>query len=86
VRLTCGAKPAKAGVSRMRTVGVLLLILGILALGYQGFTYVTRDKVVDLGPVEVTKEKTKTVYVPPILGIVALAAGIALLVSGSRST
>jgi hypothetical protein len=70
----------------MRTVGVLLLILGILALGYQGFTYVARDKVVDLGPVEVTKEKTKTVYVPPILGIVALAAGIALLVSGSRST
>lgn len=70
----------------MRTVGVLLLILGILALGYQGFTYVTRDKVVDLGPVEVTKEKTKTVYLPPVLGVVALAAGIALLVSGSRST
>jgi hypothetical protein len=70
----------------MRAVGVLLLILGILALGYQGFTYVTRDKVVDLGPVEVTKEKTKTVYLPPILGVVALAAGIALLVSGSRNT
>jgi hypothetical protein len=70
----------------MRAVGVLLLILGILALGYQGFTYVTRDKVVDLGPVEVTQEKTKTVYLPPILGVVALAAGIALLVSGSRST
>ena len=65
---------------------MLLLILGILALGYQGFTYVTRDKVVDLGPVEVTQEKTKTVYLPPILGVVALAAGIALLVSGSRST
>ena len=70
----------------MRAAGVLLLILGILALGYQGFTYVTRDKVVDLGPVEVTKEKTKTVYLPPVLGVVALAAGIALLVSGSRST
>jgi uncharacterized membrane protein HdeD (DUF308 family) len=70
----------------MRAVGVLLLILGILALGYQGFTYVTRDKVVDLGPVEVTQEKTKTVYLPPILGVVALAAGIALLVSGSRNT
>ena len=70
----------------MRAIGVLLLILGILALGYQGFTYVTRDKVVDLGPVEVTQEKTKTVYLPPILGVVALAAGIALLVTGSRST
>lgn len=83
MKRTCGAKPAKAG---MKAVGVLLLILGILALGYQGFTYVTRDKVVDLGPVEVTQEKTKTVYLPPILGVVALAAGIALLVSGSRST
>jgi len=70
----------------MKAIGALLLILGILALGYQGFTYVTRDKVVDVGPVEVTKEKTKTVYLPPILGVVALAAGIALLVSGSRTT
>ena len=70
----------------MKAIGALLLILGILALGYQGFTYVTRDKVVDLGPVEVTKQKTKTVYLPPILGVVALAAGIALLVSRSRTT
>ena len=70
----------------MKAIGALLLILGLLALGYQGFTYVTRDKVVDLGPVEVTKQKTKTVYLPPILGVVALAAGIALLVSGSRTT
>ena len=70
----------------MKAIGALLLILGILALGYQGFTYVTRDKVVDVGPVEVTKQKTKTVYLPPILGVVALAAGIALLVSGSRTT
>ena len=70
----------------MKAIGVLLLILGIVALGYQGFTYVTRDKVVDLGPVEITKEKTKTVFLPPVLGIAALAAGIALLVSGSRST
>ena len=69
----------------MKAIGVLLIILGILALGYQGFTYITRDKVVDLGPVEITKQKTKTVYLPPVLGAVALAAGIALLVSGSRS-
>jgi hypothetical protein len=70
----------------MRAIGVLLLVLGIVALGYQGFSYVTRNKVVDIGPVEITKEKTKTVYLPPILGIVSLAAGIALLLSGSRST
>jgi hypothetical protein len=70
----------------MKAIGVLLIIVGVLAVGYQGFTYVTRDKVVDLGPVEVTKEKHKTVYLPPVLGAVALAAGIALLVSGSRTT
>jgi hypothetical protein len=70
----------------MKAIAILLIVLGVFAIGYQGFTYVTRDKVVDLGPVEVTKEKTKTVYLPPILGAVALVAGIALLLSGSRST
>jgi len=69
----------------MKAIGVLLIIVGVLALGYQGFSYVTRDKVVDIGPVEVTKEKTKTVYFRPILGAVALVAGIALVVTGSRT-
>jgi hypothetical protein len=69
----------------MKAIGVLLIIVGVLALGYQGFSYVTRDKVVDIGPVEVTKEKTKTVSFPPILGAVALVAGIALVVTGSRT-
>jgi uncharacterized membrane protein HdeD (DUF308 family) len=69
----------------MRAIGVLLIIIGVLALGYQGFTYVTRDKVVDIGPVEITKEKTKTVYFPPILGAVALVAGIALTLTSSRT-
>ena len=69
----------------MKAVGVVLIILGILALGYQGFSYITRDKVIDIGPVEVTKEKTKTVYLPPVFGAVALVAGILLLVSGSRN-
>ena len=69
----------------MKAIGVLLIIVGVLALGYQGFSYVTRDKVVDIGPVEVTKEKTRTVYFPPILGAVALVAGIALTITGSRT-
>jgi hypothetical protein len=70
----------------VKAVGVVLIILGILALGYQGFSYITRDKVIDIGPVEVTKEKHKTVYLPPVFGAVALVGGIVLLVSGSRST
>jgi len=70
----------------VKAIGILLIIVGVLVVGYQGFTYVTRDKVIDLGPVQVTKEKHKTVYLPPVLGAVALAAGIVLLVSGSRTT
>jgi hypothetical protein len=64
----------------MRAVAIVLILLGVLALGYQGFSYVTREKVVDIGPVEITQEKTKTVMVPPILGAVVLVVGIALLV------
>jgi hypothetical protein len=52
---------------------------------YQGITYTTREKVVDLGPLQMTAEKTKTFPLPPILGAVALVGGIVLLVVGKRS-
>ena len=67
-------------------LGILLLVVGGLVLGYQGFTYTTREKVIDLGPVHVTAEKEKTVALPPILGAVALGTGIALLALGARRT
>lgn len=68
----------------MKAVAIVLIVFGALALGYQGFSYVTRDKVVDIGPLEVTAEKHKTVFLPPILGGVVLASGIALLMTSSR--
>lgn len=68
----------------MKALAIVLILLGVLSVGYQGFTYVTRDKVVDLGPVEVTKEHKKTVFLPPIIGALALAGGIALLLTSSR--
>ena len=68
----------------MKTLAILLIILGVLAVGYQGFTYVTREKVVDLGPVEITKENHKRVFLPPVVGAVALAAGIALFLGSSK--
>jgi hypothetical protein len=68
----------------MKAVAILLIVLGALGLGYQGFSYVTRDKVVDIGPLEVTAEKHKTVFLPPVLGGVLLASGIALLLTSSR--
>jgi hypothetical protein len=65
-------------------IAVILIALGIAAFAYQGFTYTTREKVVDFGPIQVTADKTKTIPVPPILGAVAVVGGIVLLVIGSR--
>jgi uncharacterized membrane protein len=62
--------------------GIILIVVGILAFAYQGFTYTTREKVVDIGPVHVTAEKTKTLPLPPIVGTVAVVGGLVLLVAG----
>ena len=64
--------------------GIILIIIGIVALAYQGITYTTREKVVDLGPIQMTAEKTKTLPLPPIVGGIALVGGIVLLVMGNR--
>lgn len=62
-------------------MGIALIVLGILALAYQGFTYTTAKKAVDLGPLQVTKEEHHTVPLPPILGGLAMVGGILLLVT-----
>ncbi|MBN2654801.1 MAG: DUF3185 domain-containing protein [Nitrospirae bacterium] len=67
-------------------IGIILIVAGITALAYQGITYTNRDKVVNLGPVQITAEKTKTIPLPPIVGAVALVGGIALLVVGRRKS
>jgi hypothetical protein len=65
-------------------VGIVLIVIGLVALAYQGFTYKTRETVVDIGPIHATAEREKTVPLPPILGVVAVAGGVALLVAGVR--
>jgi uncharacterized membrane protein len=70
----------------MKMIGILLILIGAVALVYQGFTYKTHEKVVDIGPVEVTKETQKSVPLPPILGGMALVGGIALLVMDARKS
>jgi hypothetical protein len=65
-------------------IAIMLIALGIAAFAYQGITYTTREKVVDLGPIHVTAEKTKTLPLPPIAGAVAIVGGIVLLVMGSK--
>jgi len=65
-------------------LAILLIAAGVAALAYQGFTYTTREKVIDIGDVHVMADKTKSVSLPPILGAFAIAGGILLLVLGSR--
>jgi uncharacterized membrane protein HdeD (DUF308 family) len=71
----------------MRTntlIAVILIVVGIVAFAYQGISYTTREKVVDLGPIQVSADKTRTLPLPPIVGVIALVGGIALLVMSRK--
>jgi hypothetical protein len=63
---------------------IALIVLAVIAFAYQGISYTTREKVVDLGPLQMTAERTRTLPLPPIVGTVALVGGIALLVMGRK--
>jgi drug/metabolite transporter (DMT)-like permease len=65
-------------------LGIALVVLGIIALAYQGFSYSVPKKAVDIGPIQVTKEEKHTVPLPPILGALALIGGIVVLVMDRR--
>ena len=65
-------------------IGIILIAIGIFAFAYQGFTFTTREKVVDIGPIHMTAEKTRTIPLPPIMGGISLAGGIVLLVLGKK--
>jgi drug/metabolite transporter (DMT)-like permease len=69
----------------MKALGIILLVFGVLALAYQGFTYTTHKKVLDVGPIQATKEEHHMVPIPPILGVLALIGGVVVLVSDHRS-
>ena len=62
-------------------VAIILIAVAIIAFAYQGITYTTTEKAIDLGPIQVTAEKTHTIPVPPIVGAIALVGGILLLVT-----
>lgn len=67
-------------------IGILLIVLGVFALAYQGITYVTQEEVVDVGPLKATVERERTVPLRPILGAAALVGGLVLVLAGSRQT
>jgi uncharacterized membrane protein len=70
----------------MAMLGILMIIAGALALAYQGFTYTHQEKVVDVGPIHATAEKHDRVSIPPILGGLILAGGIAVLIFGGKKS
>lgn len=65
-------------------IGIILIVIGIVTLVYQGITYTTREKVVDLGPLKVEAKREKTIPLPPVVGVVALVGGIVLVAVGGR--
>jgi hypothetical protein len=65
-------------------VGLVMIILGVAALAYQGFSYTTRETVIDIGPVKATADRQKTVPLPPLVGGVVVAGGVVLLIAGLR--
>ena len=71
----------------MRTTtitGILLILLGVVALTYQGITYTKSEKLLDFGPIHATTETQKTIPLPPVVGGLALVGGIVVLVLGAR--
>jgi hypothetical protein len=65
----------------IKLIAVALIILGVCSVAWGGFTYKTKEKIVDIGPIEASREKTHRVPVAPLAGGLALAVGIGLLVA-----
>jgi len=65
-------------------IGILLIIIGILTLAYQGITYTKQEKIAQIGDVKISADTQKTIYFPPILGGLSIVAGIVLVVVGRK--
>jgi uncharacterized membrane protein HdeD (DUF308 family) len=70
----------------VKIVGIVLIILGVLALVYQGIHYTTREKILDIGSIKITADEKRTIPLPPIVGGVALVAGIVMVVLDRKKT
>ena len=69
----------------MKIAGIVLIVVGVISLAYGGISYTREKKVLDIGPLEATAKERKTIPLPPVVGIAAIAGGVAiLLVSGRK--
>ena len=69
-----------------KTLGIILIVLGLIGLTYGGFSYTTSEKLVDIGPIHATREKTHNIPLAPIGGALALIGGIVILAAGRKGT
>lgn len=65
-------------------IGIILIVIGIISFAYQGITYTTREEVVDIGPIHMTADKTETIPLTPVVGVIAIAGGIVLVIMGNK--
>jgi hypothetical protein len=82
LRPSRGLRFAEPG--RMKIFGIVLIVVGLLALAFGGISWTKREKVIDLGPIQAETQKRETLPLPPIFGGVAVVAGIALVVMSGR--
>ena len=66
-------------------IGIVLVVFGVVALAYQGITYTSRERILDIGPIHATADTKKTIPISPILGGLALVGGIVIVASGIRA-
>jgi uncharacterized membrane protein len=74
------------GIKPITLVGIALILLGIVAFAYQGINYTSREKVIDIGPLQASVDTKKTIPLPPILGGLVLAGGIVLVIVGAKKS
>jgi uncharacterized membrane protein len=84
-----GSKEGRKNTMRINPltlVGIALIVLGIVAFAYQGITYTSREKIIDIGPIQATADTQKTIPLSPLLGGLVLVGGIALVVVGAKKS
>jgi hypothetical protein len=82
--VTHSLKPEGGTMKPTSLAGLVLIVLGVIALAYQGITYTTHKKVLDVGPIQATKTEHKPIPLPPIFGGIALVGGIILMMAGAK--
>jgi drug/metabolite transporter (DMT)-like permease len=67
-----------------KMLGIILIVVGLIGLAWGGFTYTTREKIVDVGPIHASRDKDHTIPLPPMAGALALIGGVVLVVAGKK--